>query len=252
VPGELAGELVDRHYVQIAVADSGTGIPADVLTRVFEPFFTTKPYGRGTGLGLSQVYGFAKQSGGTVRIDSVVGEGTRVRVYLPRTEAEAEESDAAGRQAAAVQGHAVVLVVDDDADVRELVVAMLQDLGYRVLAADGGGQGREILDGDAEIDLLLVDVAMPGISGVELARHARRRRPDLPVLFASGYADMDAFGTDLQSADLIKKPYRAADLAVRVQDALRRAEGRPSGLASNVVNLRKKMLAAFGKNDGDR
>jgi CheY-like chemotaxis protein len=175
-----------------------------------------------------------------------------VRVYLPRTEAAAQESDVIGQQAAAVQGHAVVLVVDDDADVRELVVAMLQDLGYRVLAADGGGPAREILDGDAEIDLLLVDVAMPGISGVELARHARRRRPDLPVLFASGYADMDAFGTDLQSEDLIKKPYRAADLAVRVQEALRRAEGRPPGPASNVVNLRKKMLAALGKNDGDR
>jgi signal transduction histidine kinase/ActR/RegA family two-component response regulator len=252
VPGELAGELVDRHYVEIAVADSGIGMPADVLARVFEPFFTTKPYGRGTGLGLSQVYGFAKQSGGTVRIDSVVGEGTRVRVYLPRTEAAAQESDVIGQQAVVVQGHAVVLIVDDDADVRELVVAMLQDLGYRVLAADGGGPARAILDGDAEIDLLLVDVAMPGISGVELARHARLRRPDLPVLFASGYADMDAFGTDLQWEDLIKKPYRAADLAVRVQEALRRAEGGPQGLASNVVNLRKKMLAAFGKNDGDR
>ena len=124
-------------------------------------------------------------------------------------------------------------------------------IGYRVLPAAGGREGAEILDGQCAVDLLLVDVAMPGMSGIELARHARRRCPGLPVLFASGYADIDAFGPDLQKEDLIKKPYRAADLSRRVEDAIRRSHGPAPGPASNVVSLRTKMLAALGKGDAD-
>jgi CheY-like chemotaxis protein len=226
------------QYVMIAVHDSGTGMRPDVIARAFEPFFTTKQQGRGTGLGLSQVYGFARQSGGTVRIESRVGQGTVVRVYLPRTEAQIEPRPADDHQRMLPAGQETILVVDDDDDVRELVVGMLQELCYRVLAANNGAAALEILDRGNAVDLLLLDVAMPGMNGVELARAARQRQPTQRILFASGYTDIDTFGADLRREDLIKKPYRMAELSARVQHALKSDRAESDRTVSNVVDFR--------------
>jgi signal transduction histidine kinase len=231
-PAPLAEELPPGQYVCIAVGDTGTGMPPDVLARAFEPFFTTKPQGQGTGLGLSQLYGFAKQSGGTARIQSQVGEGTTVSVYLPRSKANTETErvvDLAPTTPTAV----TILLVDDDDDVRQVAAAMIEELGYTVIAASGGEAALKAL-GESQVALLVTDVAMPAMNGVELAREARARHPDLPVLFASGYADLDRFGAELEHESVLKKPYRLADLAARISAAL---ADRPAG--DNVVELRR-------------
>ena len=227
VPPELRDELMDGAYVVITVADTGTGMPPEVQARAFEPFFTTKDMGKGTGLGLSQVYGFAKQSDGTVRLQSTLGEGTIVRVYLPRAtgmvaSAEPEISDTP----VSASERATIFVVDDDVGVRELVVMMLDELGYRVVAAEDGRTALEMLDRGETFDLLLADVAMPGLSGVDVARAVRERRGKVPVLFATGYPDLRAYHDGLEGEDMIHKPYRMSDLASRLERALRNAPAR--------------------------
>ena len=215
---DAAGDLAPGDYLALSVTDTGSGMSEAVLARAFEPFFTTKSEGKGTGLGLSQVYGFARQSGGIARISSQQEKGTSVTIYLPRSELgiggeETEQPILQGSQAR-------ILLVDDDDDVRNVAAAMLEELGYSVLTASSGTEALLALKNTIEIDLLLTDVAMPGMSGVELARRVRVLRPDLRIFFASGYADLDAFGAALSDEDLIKKPYRLADLAAQVERSL--------------------------------
>ena len=207
-------DLSPGEYVAIAVSDTGTGMTREVLAKAFEPFFTTKQPGQGTGLGLSQLYGFAKQSGGTVRIKSKVGDGTTVTIYLPRTDSQPDHHDSSATTLPQT-GRRPVLVVDDDDAVREVCAAMLEDIGWRVVPASGGEDALAKLDG-CEFAALLTDVAMPGMSGVELAGRARMRCPDLPILFASGYADLDSFGAQLRNEIVLKKPYRLSELGDRL------------------------------------
>jgi signal transduction histidine kinase/ActR/RegA family two-component response regulator len=218
VPPPLALDLPAGAYVEIAVSDTGSGMPPEVLERAFEPFFTTKELGKGTGLGLSQLYGFAKQSGGTARIETRVGEGTIVTIYLPRTE---HELDAARPNAAAglAQRRARILLVDDDMDVRSVAAAVVAELGFDVEVAGSGAAAIRMMEAQP-FHLLITDVAMPGMNGVQLARRARALAPAMPILFASGYADLQTFGDELDSEKLIKKPFRIADVAARIHEAL--------------------------------
>ena len=230
-PRRIAAEVAPGAYVAVSVHDTGIGMPPATLARAFEPFFTTKEPGKGTGLGLSQVYGFARQSGGTVTIDSREREGTVVTIYLPRTEAAEATNREAGRRIAA-GGRARILLVDDDDNVRAVAASMLEELGYDVTAVESGAAALEALHARA-FDLLLSDIVMPGMHGVELARRARALAPAMPVLFASGYADTGAFGETLSDADIIRKPYRMAEIASRIAAALGDAAD-----GGNVVKLR--------------
>lgn len=204
-------ELAAGDYVAVSVEDDGEGMAPEVAARALEPFYTTKEVGKGSGLGLSTVYGFAKQSGGGLRLDSAPGGGTRVTLYLPS----AGPSDPAMPQPQAPDeagpGSGTILVAEDNPDVREVSVAMLEDLGYRTLVARDGHQALAVLRGPGRIDLLFTDVAMPGgISGVELARQARDIRPGLRVLLTTGYAGLElAAGEEFP---VIPKPFRSAEL----------------------------------------
>jgi CheY-like chemotaxis protein len=191
----------------------------DVLARVFEPFFTTKEVGKGSGLGLSQVFGLAKQSGGGVRIESAPGMGTSVEVYLPRA-AKAPKPAPAAEPDLFVSAPAgrKVLVVDDDEAVREVTASILGDLGYEVVEAGSGGAALELLDRDERIELLLLDFAMPGMNGAEVAREARLRRPQLPILFITGYADTTALPQAPHG--ILRKPFRQDELAAQLKGAL--------------------------------
>ena len=223
-------EVTAGQYVMLAVSDTGTGMSPETATRVFEPFYTTKTEGRGTGLGLSQIYGFVKQSGGHIKIYSELGHGTTVKVYLPRSRS-ADEPASEGRVADVVGGTETVLVVEDDAPVRHAVVELLTDLGYRVLKADNAASALAILDGGAAVDLLFTDVVMPGKIAVrELANRAKERLPDIAVLYTSGYTKNAIIhdGRLDQSVLLLSKPYRRDDLARRVRLALDTARSRRS------------------------
>ncbi len=218
-------ELPPGEYVLVEVSDTGTGIPEDVKAKIFEPFFTTKEVGKGTGLGLSQVYGFIKQSSGHVKIYSEVGAGTTVKVYLPRRVDPALEEEAApGGDAALPRGDAQewVLVVEDEPAVRQLSVDALGLLGYRVLEADGAAAALKLIDAHPEIALLFTDVVMPDVNGRKLAEEALRRRPQLKVLFTTGYTRNAVVHNGVLDAGvrLIGKPYTLEDLAVRVREAL--------------------------------
>ena len=217
--------LPPGDYVTLAVHDTGVGIAPERLGYVFDPFYTTKPLGEGTGLGLSMVYGFAKQSGGAVRIESTPGEGTCVWIYLPRFQGshEAQPTLALANQTPAPVEGRTVLVVDDEPNVRNLVTEVLQDMGLNVLeAADGPGALR-ILAGDAHVDLLVSDIGLPGgMNGRQLADAARERRPALPVLFITGYAESAVFerrGQD-DNYQILTKPFALFDLEARVSAML--------------------------------
>jgi PAS domain S-box-containing protein len=221
VPLEFAEDLAAGSYVVVSITDTGSGMSPEVQERAFEPFFTTKEQGKGTGLGLSQVYGFVRQSGGAVKLRSAPGEGTTVTLYLPRAEAAPAATVVEGSEPPVPVSHASILVVDDDDDVRDLVVAMLEELGYRVTAAENGSVALELLSRNSPFDLLLADVAMPGLSGVDVVHAARDLGRAPRVLFATGYADLGAYRPGLEGEDMIRKPYRMADLAARVDRALR-------------------------------
>jgi len=212
------------EYVMVAVADTGSGMSPDILSKVFEPFFTTKAVGKGSGLGLSQVFGLAKQSGGGVRIDSTPGVGTAVKVYLPRASAAPQEQSVAAPRLDEDTGRKDirVLVVDDDSAVREVTAGLLHDLGYDVIEAGSGGAALDMLDRNAEIDLLLIDFAMPGMNGAEVAREVRTRRPKLPVVFVTGYADTEALAAAGHDS-ILRKPFVEKDLAAKLQSVLRPA-----------------------------
>jgi signal transduction histidine kinase/CheY-like chemotaxis protein len=212
-------------YVAICVRDNGSGMSDEVRQKAFEPFFTTKEIGKGSGLGLSQVLGFAKQSGGGVRIDSRRGRGTSVYIYLPRTQtrpAETVELRLVADAGGPLNG-ANILLVDDDSDVREVTSAMLRDLGHRVFEAGSGRAALDALRREPNIDLMFVDFAMPGMSGAEVARRALRARPSLVTLFITGFADRAALA-GVGENRIIGKPFRHEDLAQKIHAALAESE----------------------------
>jgi PAS domain S-box-containing protein len=213
------------QYVCICVTDTGSGMAPDVIAKAFEPFFTTKPIGQGTGLGLSMIYGFARQSEGYAKIYSEVGKGTTVKLYLPRYHGEGEEADlvVAGLtdEQRSYRGE-VVLVVEDETAVRGLVVDVLEDLGYRALEAHDGPSGLKLLQSDLRIDLLVSDVGLPGLNGRQLADFARQHRPDLKVLFMTGYAENATFANGFLDPGMlmITKPFAIEALATRIRDMI--------------------------------
>ena len=217
------------QYVTICVSDTGAGIAKDDLDRVFDPFFTTKPLGEGTGLGLSMVYGFARQSHGHVRIYSELGQGTMVSIYLPRHDG-AEVVDVTGELGAVLQpeGSGTVLVVDDEPSVRMLVVDALSDLGYGCIEAPDGPTGLKLLQTRPGIDLLITDVGLPGgLNGRQVADAARMKHPELKVLFITGYAENAALnhGHIEPGMEVLTKPFAVEELARRVTGLLTRDEG---------------------------
>ncbi|WP_306395786.1 hybrid sensor histidine kinase/response regulator [Telluria beijingensis] len=214
-------ELAPGDYLTLSVSDTGTGMPPDVRAKAFDPFFTTKPLGQGTGLGLSMIYGFAKQSGGQVHIDSEPGQGTTVSIYLPRHRGAAENlvADPASEAAPPAGQGETILVVDDEPSVRMLVVDLLEDLGYTVLEAEDGASGLRLLQSGARIDLLISDVGLPGMmNGRQMADAARVRRPGLKVLFITGYAENALLdhGQLAQGMSVLTKPFSVDTMAQRV------------------------------------
>ena len=211
------------QYVQIAVTDTGSGMTKEIADRVFEPFFTTKEAGQGTGLGLSQVYGFVKQSGGHIKIYSEVQEGTTVKIYLPRLIGNLPSEKEATIELGRGRAGECILVVEDDADVRAYVVETLKDLEYNILEATGGETAIALINRyDGNIDLLLTDVVMPGINGRKLAEEAKRRHPKLKVLFMTGYSRNAIVhqGRLDPGVELIQKPLTNDQLANTVRKVL--------------------------------
>lgn len=231
--------LPEGQYVMLAVTDTGSGMTPDVLERVFEPFFTTKPEGRGTGLGLSMVYGFVKQSGGHIKIYSEAGQGTTIRLYLPRVR---QEETMLPEIAAtpAVGGVETILLVEDDEHVRNTVAAMLMDLGYTVLRAKDAQDAYAVVESGAHIDLLFTDVVMPGpMRSTELARRASERLPGLAILFTSGYTqNAIVHGGRLdEGVELLSKPYNREQLARKVRHVLDARHPESTRSASSVESL---------------
>ena len=218
--------LTAGAYVVVCVTDTGVGMPPDVAARAFEPFFTTKPMGKGTGLGLSMIYGFVHQSGGQVRIDSTPGQGTRIRLYLPRHMAGEALDDAEPPPpppARPAESGQTVLVVDDEPTVRVLVAEVLDELGYATLEAGDGAAGLRILQSGAEINLLVTDVGLPGaMNGRQLADAARVHRPGMKVLFITGYAHNADGGNSLsqRGMQVMTKPFAMTTLAAKVHHML--------------------------------
>ncbi len=218
-------DLPPGPYVSLSVADTGTGMPPEVIAKAFDPFFTTKPIGQGTGLGLSMIYGFARQSGGVVRIASEVGQGTSVSLYLPRHAGPADAADISTDTADAPRANVgeTVLVVDDEPTVRMLVAEVLGDLGYTAIEAADGAAGLTVLRSNARIDLLVTDVGLPnGLNGRQVAEAARQLRPDIKVLFITGYAESSALnqGHLEPGMRVLRKPFSTDELAGRVHDLL--------------------------------
>jgi CheY-like chemotaxis protein len=219
-------EVVAGDYVMIAVSDTGTGMPPDILARVFEPFFTTKGPDKGTGLGLSMVFGFVKQSSGHISIYSEPGQGTTVRLYLPRAVgAIPSSSHRISEPVLLPRGSGTVLVVEDEANLREVACAVLQDLGYTVLEAANGEEALRLVDADKpSLDLVLIDVVLPGaMNGRELASRLAELQPGLRVLFMSGYTENAIVhqGRLDGGVMLLGKPFSREQLARKVADALR-------------------------------
>jgi PAS domain S-box-containing protein len=214
-------EVVPGQYVLICVSDTGHGMSPDVLTRAFEPFFTTKEIGQGTGLGLSQVYGFVKQSGGNVKIYSEPGQGTTVKIYFPRRGEQSEDDDDVVPLADA--GGETILLVEDDKELRAHLIEVLRELNYRVIGAPDPVAALGALENSRiRIDLMLTDVVMPGMNGRELSRRARELRPGLKVLFMSGYSPNAVVhqGRVARDVQLIQKPVSLQDLSARIRDML--------------------------------
>ena len=217
-------DVTPGQYVEVRVSDSGAGMSPDVIARVFDPFFTTKPIGQGTGLGLSMVYGFAKQSEGHIRIDSAPGRGTTVKLYLPRYRGLApdEQAEAVVTEAPRAEVGETVLVVEDEPVIRNLVVEVLQDLGYRALEARDGPSGLKLLQSRQRIDLLVTDVGLPGLNGRQLADQARVRRPDLKVLFITGYAETATLANGILEPGMamITKPFAIDALTQKIRQMI--------------------------------
>ena len=221
--GREVPDLAAGNYVRLSVQDTGSGMAPDVLCRVFEPFFTTKEVGKGSGLGLPMVYGFAKQSGGTVQIESAPGHGTAVHLYLPRTTAPADlaAEPVPEKVIPAPERPATVLVVEDEEGVCQLAAESLEEFGYRVLRASNAREALSVLERDP-VDMLVSDIVMPGgMSGLALADEVRQRRKDLPVLLTTGYAEaIEAHGP---AYAVLRKPFRPRELGAKVRQMLRAA-----------------------------
>jgi signal transduction histidine kinase/CheY-like chemotaxis protein len=225
-------EMQPGDYVEIEVADTGVGIRQEAMAKIFEPFFTTKPPGQGTGLGLSQVYGFVKQSGGGVQVDSAVGDGARVRIFLPGHEPrqQPEIADPATLEATGIgaPGFARALVVEDQPDVRAQLAETLSELGCAVIEAEDGVSGLAMVQSSEPFDLLITDVGLPGLNGLQLAEAARAKRPELPVLLITGYAGKATEGLRLsKSVELLRKPFTLDELTARVRELAARMGARP-------------------------
>jgi PAS domain S-box-containing protein len=221
----LNPELPTGQYVVICVTDTGTGMTPDVLNRAFEPFFTTKELGQGTGLGLSQVYGFVKQSGGHIKIYSEINQGTTIKIYMPRLRALAPDEIGEEDQAPiGAEGTETILVVEDDSDVRAYLADVLRGLDYRVIAAPNAEAALDLLRSDRTVDLLLTDIIMPGWNGRELAKEAEGLRPGIRILYMTGYSRNAVVhqGRLDEGVDLVQKPVSQAQLATRVRAALDR------------------------------
>jgi CheY-like chemotaxis protein len=220
-------EVKPGQYICICVTDTGAGMTPDVIERAFDPFFTTKPIGQGTGLGLSMIYGFARQSEGYVKIYSEVGQGTTVKLYLPRLRGDAEEEDLSSErpfQLPRAEGGEVVLVVEDESSVRDLVIEVLTELGYTALQAVDGPSGLKMIEAAGALDLLITDVGLPGLNGRQLADAARQLRPDLKILFMTGYAENAAIGHGFlePGMEMITKPFPLDALAERIRMMIER------------------------------
>ncbi|TRL38841.1 PAS domain S-box protein [Rhizobium straminoryzae] len=218
---QMYPQLRAGDYVLVAVSDTGTGMTEEVKQRAFEPFFTTKSMGAGTGLGLSMVYGFVRQSGGHIQIYSEPGQGTSIRLFLPtasRTSAAHALSETTMPEQQLPGGTETILVVEDDPRVRRVAVARLENTGYIVHQAGNGLEALDVLDRHPEVALLFTDIAMPGMSGDQLAKVVRERRPDIKILFTSGYAEPEIAGRQLAAdGSWLKKPYTARELAVQLR-----------------------------------
>ena len=233
-------EVVPGQYVMLAVTDTGSGMSPDVVARVFEPFFSTKPEGKGSGLGLSMVYGFVKQSGGHVKIYSEIGHGTSIKLYLPRA-IQSEDVEVQVDTGPVRGGTETVLVVEDDEEVRATVVEMLCDLGYRVLKASDAASGLAVIESGVPIDLLFTDVVMPGaLKSPEMARMARERLPNIAVLFTSGYTENSiVHGGRLDNGvELLSKPYTREALARKVHHVLSNQQQRNAAVAPRSADSR--------------
>ena len=227
-------EVQAGQYVMLAVTDTGTGMPTDIIAKAFEPFFTTKGVGKGTGLGLSQVYGFVKQSAGHIKIYSEVGQGTTVKLYLPRffgANEMTEAQNAGARTLPAGDAREIILVVEDEERFRQLTVESLRELGYTVLHADGANAALRILDSRPDITLLFTDIVMPEVNGRRLADEAQRRKPELRVLYTTGYTRNAIVHNGVLDAgvQLISKPFTLEQLAMKVREVLEPSwAGRPA------------------------
>jgi signal transduction histidine kinase len=220
------------EYVMLTVSDNGTGMTEEVRSKAFEPFFTTKGPGKGSGLGLSQILGFAKQSGGGIRIDTRVGEGTSIQIFLPRAHAQVQDR---GRvQEPEAPGHftgSTMLLVDDDDAVREVTAAMLRDMGYVVVEAGSGGAALEVIQSGIRLDLVLLDFAMPGMNGAELGRQIQLQRPGLPILFVTGFSHQPTL-SEVGEAFIVRKPFVDDELNTKIRSIL----SKPA--ADNVIRLK--------------
>jgi len=215
----------EGDFVELTVADTGTGIPDEVVERVFDPFFTTKDIGKGSGLGLAQVHGFAAQSGGSVRIETAPGEGTKVILLLPRSRCDPVLPDHSSTDTQAADQTPIskgnVLLVEDDDEVAALVSEMLAQLGYNVVRAASAHAALGALADGRSVDVVFSDIMMPGgMNGVDLARELHRRRPDIPVLLTSGYAEAARRDAEAASIPILRKPYQVDDLAAALGAAL--------------------------------
>jgi CheY-like chemotaxis protein len=215
--------LLPGDYICIAVTDTGVGMSAEVAARAFDPFFTTKPIGQGTGLGLSMIYGFARQSNGHVTIESKIGRGTSVKLYLPRHHGDlaAQRASAAKATEHAASGE-TVLVVEDEPVVRGVILELLGEQGYRTLEAVDGPSGLRILRSPERIDLLVTDVGLPGMNGRQLADQARESRPDMKILFITGYAESVAISDGFlqPGMEMITKPFDLDNLSRRIRSMI--------------------------------
>ncbi len=213
-------QVPDGDYVELSVTDSGKGMGAEVVERAFEPFFTTKEVGKGTGLGLSQVYGTLRQSGGAARIESTPGHGTIVRLYLRRTDALPRKLDEQETVDKAHARAATILVVDDDPDVRAFLTELLESLGYAAVMVDGGGAALKTLE-QISPQVMILDFAMPGMNGAEVAKRIRQLRPDLPIIFASGYSETAAIrSVTSDRSRVLHKPFKVHELQAALVELL--------------------------------
>jgi CheY-like chemotaxis protein len=214
IPDDLTGE-----FVAITIADTGSGIAEDILPRIFEPFFTTKQQERGTGLGLSQVYGFARQSGGTVGISSTLGRGTSVTIYLPRTLKQVVEAEEAAEMPRPASGDSTILLVEDNPQVSDIAAELIGSLGYRVISTDCAASALAVLKSGQMVDLVFTDIVLPGdLDGFKLAERIKETYPGVPVLLTTGYtAASPAVQAD---HPILRKPYQLSTLATAIRGAI--------------------------------